>query len=132
MGNWRTVHIQGTCDPAEVPVVAWWLRLPSLDARLGDGTLWDRIGPLTIYDGLCGLHEWVQPRIDVIGNLFERDYSVEQVAEHLRMILQVAPSLKVMIDCGGDWESTDCEATIIVGEDGSVAVLPPRVESIMP
>lgn len=121
MGNWRTVHLQGTCNPVDVPALRDFLSLRSDDH--GWGCLHS--------GGLAGLQNWAGEEITVIGNLGERGFTPEDVAEELRKIIAtVAPSLKVKVDCGGDYESTDCVATVLVGEDSSVAVLPPSVERI--
>lgn len=117
MGNWRTVHIAGHCNADEAEV---------LREYVNDLQQW---GPLH-NGGICGLHEWPAEVIDVTGNLGERGYSVEDVAATLRKLIEIAPSLRVRIDCGADDESLDCVATIVTDEDGTVGVLPPAVETL--
>lgn len=124
MGNWRTVNIEGTIDQADVPAAI---------ARVEIGDDWADFHPLAFVGlSLCGLGRWI-PRdggqILQIGNLAERDYSVEDVAGALRTLVAVAPSLTVRVHCGGDWESQECVATITVA-DGEVSVGPPQVETV--
>lgn len=128
MGNWRTVMIDGTCDPAEVVPLRAWLTFDWRNSAYGEGSQ----GPLGIgIDGsLFGLNNWIAPKMTVSGNLSERDFTVEDVAEHLREALAVAPSLRVKIHCGGDWESDDCVATITAA-DGTVTVGSPEREFIV-
>ena len=121
MGNWRRAHVTGSCGEEDVP---------ALREAIEPGPSWERFGPLSNAAGLCGLNDWGGTTIDRVGNLAERDYGPEQVADHLRQLVAAAPSLKVKIDLGGDWEVADCVATVVVGEDGSVGVLPPSVETI--
>lgn len=111
MGNWRTVHIDGSIDESQVKAAR--------DACLYD---WDFDAqdnddlPHALSYGktpsLCGLHEWPASRINVVGNLYERDCGVDSVAEALRHVAKAAPSLRVKVHCGGEYESTNCVATI--------------------
>lgn len=64
-----------------------------------------------------------------VGNCAEGDFSVEDVAEALRIVQQAAPSLRVKVHCGGDYEDKTCVATINVTETG-VSVDPPEVSEI--
>lgn len=128
MGNWRTVHIDGSIDESQVKAAR--------DACLYD---WDFDAqdnddlPHALSYGktpsLCGLHEWPASRINVVGNLYERDYGVDSVAEALRHVAKAAPSLRVKVHCGGEYESTNCVATITVS-DGEVTVGEPEVSEI--
>lgn len=126
MGNWRTVNMTGTVNADDVP---------ALRARLtyGDGA-WDNFGPLSFdprTPGLCGLGDWVRPQVAAAGNLAERDCDVADVATVLAELAGLAPSLRLKVHCGGDWESTVCVATITVA-GGGVAVGPAEVESVAP
>lgn len=67
--------------------------------------------------------------MNACGNLAERDYTVADVATVLAELVQLAPSLRLKVHCGDDWESTTCIATITVG-GGGVAVGPAEVESV--
>jgi len=128
MGNWRTVNVVGSVAPAEVP---------ALRARLTydmHGDDWGGFGPLSFdpaTPGLCALGDWVRPVVSACGNLAERDYSVADVAEVLAELAQLAPSLRLKVHCGDDFESTACVATITVG-GGGVAVGPPEVAEVRP
>jgi hypothetical protein len=92
----------------------------------------DNFGPLSFSiesPSLCGLGDWPGEQVDRYGNLAERDYSPEDVAEELRKLVHIAPSMLLKVHCGGDWESDDCVATISVGE-GLVVVGKPERETI--
>ena len=119
MGNWRTVHVTGTCAAAEVPTLR-----DALAAKNSAGDyVYDKWGPLAISEGLCALGDWPAERISRTGNLFERDYSPEDVADHLRKVCHLAPSLSLKVECGGEWESEDIVAVVIC-EAGEVRVEP--------
>ncbi len=118
MGNWMTVHIIGTCDVSDVP---------ALRNDLDPGADYSNFHPLCNTRGLCGLGDWAATKIDRIGNLAERDYSVESVAETLGKLAWAAPSLAVKIHCGGDYESTKCVATITL-KGKEVTIGDPEVE----
>jgi hypothetical protein len=127
MGNWRTVNITGAIDERHVEPLRERLTY-SFDRPDG----FDNFGPLSFNPerpGLAGLNGWVQPTVSACGNLAERDFSVEDVAEELRKVLPVSPSMLLKVHCGGDWESDECVATISVGE-GLVVVGKPEVEKI--
>jgi hypothetical protein len=121
MGNWRTVNIIGTFDPAEVEAARRHLTV--------DEDAYENVGPLSISSGLAALGDWPAPSVAATGNLYERDYSVQDVANHLWTLLAVAPKTQLKIHCGNDWESTQCVATITVA-DGTVRVADPEVSSV--
>lgn len=130
MGNWRTCRITGTMTAADA-------------ARLRELLDWgdyvsDRhdvphkaecLSFSSATPGLRGLGAWPAERMDRCGNLHERDYSVQDVAEALRVLVRLTPSMLLKVHCGGEWESDECVATISVGE-GLVAVGKPEVAKI--
>lgn len=121
MGNWRTVHVTGQCATAHVPALRRFLGADYADDNWG----------CLHNGGICGLQNWADESIDAVGNLAERDFTVEDVAEEVRKIIRdVAPSLRVRIDCGGDWETLSCVATVLTDEDGTVRVSDPMVAAI--
>lgn len=129
MGNWRTVHIEGECPADQVAALKERLCVDYME----DG--FERWGPLSWSPrgSLCGLNDWVSTDIDTVGNLAERDYSPEDVADELRELVKLAPGLTLQVHCGGDWESVDCVATIYVGGpgfEGEVLVEAPAIEVI--
>jgi hypothetical protein len=69
--------------------------------------------------------------INFTGNLGERGYGPESVAEELERIAAVCPSLKVKVHCGGDYETLDCVATVSL-ESGKAKVGDPEVQTIGP
>jgi hypothetical protein len=121
MGNWRTVNIVGTIAPND---------LPAARAFVNTGDDYSRFHPLCNYGfSLCGLGDWTAEEVLACGNLSERDYSVEDVAETLRQMVAVVPSLALKVHCGGDYESEDCVATITVA-GGNVFVDPAEVAKL--
>jgi len=121
MGNWRTVQIEGSIAAEDVPAAR---------AFVNTGEDWDRFHPLCNYGpSLCGLGDWVGETVRAVGNLSERDYSVEAVADTLRKMAVYVPSLRLKVHCGGEYESTDCVATLTV-LDGEVTVGPPEVTTV--
>ena len=129
MGNWRTVHVTGTMTAKDAAALREHLGYSYDDM---DAPQWKRFGPLSFSAGkpsLCGLNDWPAEQVNRSGNLAERDYSPEDVAGQLRELVGIAPSMMIVIHCGGDWESLRCAATIRVGE-GVVAVGKPEVAQI--
>lgn len=128
MGNWRTVNVTGTIAEADIT---------PLRARLGythepGDPGWEHFGPLSFNldkPSLCGLNNWVRPNVSAAGNLAERDYTPEDVRAELQELLTIAPSMMLVVHCGGDWESDECVATIRTGE-GLAVLLPPEVEKV--
>jgi hypothetical protein len=123
MGNWRTVNMIGSCETSEIAA----LRSACLygdDYENFHALAFDSQGTI------CGLNDWVDTDINVIGNLAERDYSPEDVAETCKKLVEAAPSLILKIHCGGDYESKKCIATIIV-KNKEVSVQDPEIETIM-
>ena len=130
MGNWRTVRIIGTCNADEVAPLREELMSYERIRRLPVSQWGDfHCGPLTISNGIMGLGDWTGERIDAHGNLFERDYSVEEVAWQLTELAKVAPSLAVKVHCGGDYEDTRCVATITL-QDGAATIGEPEVKDV--
>jgi len=126
MGNWRTVNIVGSIAPEHVEPLRKHIT-GAYDDLSSDA--WENFGPLTIVEGLCGLNDWVGEKVNAAGNLAERDYDVEDVADHLRKLLAVAPSMSLLVHCGDEWESTTCVATVVV-RDGEVRVDEPHVQAV--
>lgn len=127
MGNWRTVTIIGSVPADEVAP----LREAVLFDYMADDVDWDMHGPLcfTKRGSLFGLHEWVARGVSASGNLVERDYSVEDVAEHLRKLVAVAPGMSLKVHCGDDWEEERCIATITV-DAGQVSIGEPEIDAV--
>lgn len=133
MGNWRTVNIVGTVSEPDAAALREHLAYPGywLDDR-HEHPAWQRFGPLSFcrdQPSLCGLNDWPAAAMDRAGNLAERDYDPDDVAETLRELLAVAPSMALKVHCGGEWESLECVATVTVAA-GQVTVGPPEVERI--
>lgn len=120
MGNWRTVMIVGTCPQDQVDPLRDKLRF-SVDSD-GWGGLLEEAECLWVSAGLCGLGEWPEARMNVGGNLFERDYGVDDVRRALDACAAAAPGLDVKVHCGDDWESSKCIATV-TKQPGSAAVV---------
>ncbi len=117
MGNWRTVHLIGSCHSSDLPALREACRLRE-----------DFHGfhALTDAAGIMGLNDWPAEMIDRQGNLAERDYSVADVAQAARQLLELAPSLTLKIHCGGEEESRGVVATITV-QGREVTTGPPEI-----
>lgn len=120
MGNWRTVNMIGSCSAED---------LPALKKALDPGEDYANFNCLSESSSLCGLNNWAKEKISTIGNLSERDYDPQDVAKTLEELVKVAPSLQLIVHCGGDYESTKCVATVRV-LDGKVDLMPPQIEEI--
>lgn len=119
MGNWRRVQIIGSCALGDVS---------ALIKALDPGKDYENFHCL-VNGGIAGLPQWASENIDAIGNLAERGYSVDDVAEQLEALAKVAPSLAVKVHCGGDYEVPDCVATVIL-DKGNAAVGDAEIEMI--
>lgn len=129
MGNWRTVNMTGTMTEQDAAALREYL---GYSFRTGNNPEMDRFGPLSFnrdQPSLCGINDWPAPTVNRAGNLAERGYDVEDVADELRKLVALAGSMLLTVHCGGDYESLDCTATIRVGE-GLVAVGKPEVEKL--
>lgn len=128
MGNWRTVEMHGACPADQVESLRKYITLPP---RVEDWNSDFQEGPLSFMGiSLCGLGDWPAEAINAYGNLFERDYAVEDVAAHLmRIVDNAAPGLTLTVHCGGDNESKECIATIEVA-DGEVEICAPKRERL--
>lgn len=134
MGNWRTVNMTGTMNERDAAALRQYLGYSHrfITSGAARDPAWDHFGPLSFcrdQPSLCGIGDWPAPTVNRAGNLAERDYSVERVAEHLRELLTVAGTMLLKVHCGGDYESLDCVATISAGE-GLVAIGKPEMERI--
>jgi hypothetical protein len=129
VGNWRTVNIAGTMTGGDAAHLRAYL---GYSFRVRDDPAMSRFGPLSFsrdQPSLCGLNDWPNQAVSRAGNLAERGYDPDDVAQHLRELVTVAGSMMLAVHCGGDYEALDCVATIRVGE-GLVAVGKPEVERI--
>lgn len=116
MGNWTTVNLRGTLAAEHLDAATEFVT-PNAD--------YSNFHCLSHGTGLFGLGRWVAEEIHGDGNLAERDYDAEDVAETLRALVEVAPSLRLKVHVGGDYESLDCVATV-TAQDGTVTVGPPE------
>lgn len=114
--SWRTVQLEGSVDPAELEA----LKRASLPS-----------GPygfhcLSIVPSVCGLGEWMKPVIKTGGNLAERGYDENDVARALTHLVEAAPSLRMTVHVGGDFETREVVATV-KAEDGKVTLGAPEI-----
>ena len=121
MGNWCTVSLRGTLAKDDVAAVREFVT-----AKDDYSNFHCLTGSIA---GLAGLGMWPAEEIHADGNLAERNYDAESVAEVLREIVKIAPSLSLKVHCGGDYESTECVATV-TAENGEVVVGKPEVETV--
>jgi hypothetical protein len=120
MGNWRRVRIVGTCHRKDVDGVRTALTLRSD---------YSNFHCLVCTGSICGLPNWGRENIDVVGNLAERDYDADSVAEALQEIVDHHPTLDVRIHVGDENEGSRCVATVYVDDIG-VQVGVPEIQSI--
>lgn len=119
MGNWRRVRIVGTCGAEDID---------NLRRALDPGRDYANFHPL-VCGGVCGLPNWAGSVIDVTGNLAERGYDEEAVLETLETLSKTAPSLAVKVHMGGDNETDECVATVVLA-DGAANVEEPEIDGI--
>jgi hypothetical protein len=135
VGNWRTVNIVGTMTAEHAGTLLDLLNYG--DYHGGDQERYRRVwgSPCACLafslsrPGLCGLGGWPAEHVSRCGNLAERGFDVEDVAAALRALVHVAPSMLLKVHCGGEYESTECVATVSVGE-GLVVVGRPERETV--
>lgn len=120
MGNWTTVHIYGICNENDVD---------ALSNAINTGDDWRKFHCLCNSGGLCGLGDWAGERINVVGNLAERDYGTSDIVQQLKKLAEVAPSLDVVIHVGGDYESLECVDTIKC-KNGEVTIVEPQIKTL--
>ena len=129
MGNWRTVHIVGTCAEVDVLALSAAVDMNRWLIALDKGDDIDRFHCLLGGSGLMGLPNWASESIDAVGNLAERDYGVEVVRDTLERLARIAPSLAVVVHCGGDFENTTCTASVVLKE-GKAEIHLPQVADV--
>ena len=118
MGNWRRANVIGTVDDGEVGALR--------KALTFDPKTYEGFGPLS-NGGIAGLPMWATPTFNVVGNLGERGYDEESIAEHLETLAEAAPSLRCVVHLGGDYETDDCVKTITIA-DGKTQITEPQVD----
>lgn len=126
MGNWKRVLITGSIPAEEHGVIGRWVN----DNRYGDG----EFHPLCNTEGVCGLGDWPAEsgnlsEVRAVGNLAERDYTAEEVANALEEIAGRVPKTELKIHVGADYEADECEATITL-RGGKVTVGEPEITTI--
>lgn len=119
MGNWRRVKIIGTCSKEDVP---------KLREALDPGRNYENFHCL-VCGGVAGLPNWAEEEINVTGNLAERDFSPRDVGDQLLKLSVTAPSLRVSVHCGADYEKPECIKTVVLS-DGDVELIEPMLEMI--
>jgi hypothetical protein len=116
--NKRAVWIVGTVSADELPLLQGFVRA-GRDYQ-GFHALC-HFGP-----SLDGLNDWPAECMDVVGNLPGHGYTIDEIAEVLLWASAAAPTLKLKVHCGGEYEDPEVVATITV-EDFEVTVGPPEV-----
>jgi hypothetical protein len=121
MGDWTTVNIIGSCAENEVA---------ALKAEVDIGENYNKFHSLCNTGGLCGLGSWPAKKMFVSGNLAERGYDADDVADTLTELVKVAPSLDLKVHIGDHHESTKCIKTVTV-KDGVVTLGDPEVDELV-
>ncbi len=124
MGNWTTVNIEGSCPANEVDALRDYVNA----YNNGD---YSRIHCLSNGSGLYGLGDWANEGISVTGNLFERGFGKDDVAETLKTIGELCPNADIKVHVGGDYESLECVATVHLNK-GRVNILDPERKTLAP
>lgn len=114
MKSWVRVEIQGSCREVEVSALQKALILGL-----------EPLHSLTSL-GIYGLPNWAAPSIYAVGNLSERSLGAEEVAVALARLAEVAPSLNVTVNVGGERQSDVCVKTVAL-QEGKVSMLAPEV-----
>jgi len=65
---------------------------------------------------LDGLNDWPALTMDLVGNLPGHGYTIDEIAEVLLWAAAAAPSLRLKVHCGGDFEDANVAATITVAD----------------
>lgn len=125
MGNWRRVHIVGSVEPKDV--VSLLLVIDLSDPRRLEYVDFHCLAHTA---GLGSLPMWALPDINARGNLAERNYTVQDVADTLEMLAGHAPTLDVKAHVGDAYESEECVATVVL-KDGQVEIRDPEVEQVL-
>lgn len=123
MGNWTTVNIIGTCPADELP------KLHQFVNAYKDNDNWDMFHCLCNTGGLAGLGDWTGTTINAKGNLAERDYSYDSVAEELQKIGQMCPTADIKVHVGGDHETLTCIKTVHL-QNGTVEIKEPEIHQL--
>jgi hypothetical protein len=119
MGNWTRVKITGSMAPEHVAALSNHLAADFMDKRWG----------CLHNGGICGLPNWAAVTIDALGNLGERDYGPQSIAEELEKMAGIAPSLSAKVHVGSDYEKPECVATVTLA-DGKATIGPAEIAMI--
>lgn len=121
MENWRTVNIKGTIPTEHTTTMRQYFDT-SFDR-------FENFNCLSITNGLCSLGNWIRPNVNVIGNLSERDYDINDIVEVLEMIAKKWKGCQLTVHVGDEYESLKCASTIVL-ENNTVKVLAPQVKKL--
>jgi len=124
MGDWRTVSISGSCPAGQLAQLREATLEPHWSGK--DGR---KYHCLIESDGLAGLGNWTGEEISADGNLYERNFTVDDVAAAVTYLASAAPGLELIVHCGDNWESHECVATVRL-LDGRVTVGAPEVAQV--
>lgn len=120
MGNWTSVELDGACAKED---------LAALRTAIEPGKDYSNFHCLSAGSGVCGLGGWAAEKIRAHGNLSERGYDSDDVKNTLEDLAKAAPSLRLKVHMGGDYEDKKCVATVSL-EGGVATVAPPAIETI--
>lgn len=122
MGNWRTVNIVGTCAAHEVEALN-----TAIDCRMENN--YAGLDCLSSCGFPCGLPLWGGQNISARGNMAERNYDESSVKRFLEQLAKIAPSLKVIVHVGGDYESLDVTSSVML-ESGVATICTPMQKTL--
>ena len=136
MGNWRMIEMAGTVAPADgkrihegiIELSRYVVGESSANRRHREAKVGFTVSALRYGStDLTGwFWDWPTGQINECGNLFERSYDPDDVLRDCVSLASFAPSLDLVVHCGGEYQSNLCLATIRV-KDGTATLGPPEV-----
>lgn len=129
MGDWRVVNIVGNIAPQDLGSARAFVDLR--EGTLAHATIdWPRFHCLAyVGHSLAGLGLWPDLEMDVVGNLAERNCTPQDVHSTLATMATVVPSMDIQCHVGGENESPECVATVVV-RDGTSVLMPAQIETL--
>lgn len=119
MGNWTRIHMIGNARKEDAERLQNWLSLDFESPRWG----------CLHNGGIAGLPNWGTTDINVVGNLGERDFDINDIRDELIRATAFAPSLELYVHVGDAYESNTCIHTIMVSQK-KVIIKAPEVSTI--
>lgn len=127
---WRTVQVNGQIKGwKEIDDIITYL---TVDKQSYDSPAYeDGVFFLQFGSGVFGLNKWVEDdgRINAVGNVYERDCTIEDLEKELKIIANKFPKLIMELHAGDDYESKHCVYSFNVF-DGIVEKVEPHIRML--